>query len=91
MDVDTGELTATSVVHQIEEKDSDEFVKVFAAGIAATYELTRTGQRVFQAILHEYEQAPMSRGFADSVFLAWFDDGLTGRDIGMSEKTFKED
>ena len=89
IDAETNELVAASVVHQIEEKDSDEFVKVFAAGIAATYELTRTGQRVFQAILQEYEQTPMSRGFADSIYLAWFDGGLSGRNIGMSEYTFK--
>ncbi|MCZ5683636.1 hypothetical protein O5550_02420, partial [Escherichia coli] len=44
---------------------------------------------VFQAILQEYEQMPMSRGFADSIYLAWFDGGLSGRDIGMSEYTFK--
>lgn len=89
VDANTGDVVAASVVHQIEEKDSDEFVKVFAAGIAATYELTRTGQRVFQAILQEYEQTPMSRGFADSIYLAWFDGGLSGRNVGMSEYTFK--
>lgn len=88
VDAETGEVAAASVVHQIEEKDSDEFVKVFAAGIAAAYELSRTGQRVFQAVLQEYEQTPMSGGFADSVYLAWFGDGLSGRAIGMSEVTF---
>jgi hypothetical protein len=89
VDAETGEVQATAVIHQIEEKDTDEFVKVFSAGIAAAYELTRTGQRVFQAILQEYEQTPMSRGFADSIYLAWFDGGLSGREIGMSEYTFK--
>lgn len=89
IDADTGEVTATSVIHQIEDKDSDDFVKVFAAGIAAAYELSRTGQRVFQAILQEYERTPMTRGFVDAIYLAWFDGGLSGRDIGMSEYTFK--
>jgi hypothetical protein len=88
VDVETGEVAAASVVHQIEEKDDEHFVKVFAAGIAAAYELTRTGQRVFQAVLQEYEQTPMSGGFADSLYLAWFGDGLSGQDIGMSERTF---
>jgi hypothetical protein len=87
-DLTTGEVVAMSVVHQIEEKDSDEFVKVFAAGIAATYELSATGQRVFQAVLKEYERTPMSGGFAESVYLAWFSEGLSGRDVAMSEKTF---
>lgn len=89
VDASTGEVTATAVIHQIEDKDTDEFVKVFAAGISASYELSRTGQRVFQAILQEYEQTPMSRGYADSIYLAWFDGGLSGREIDMSEYTFK--
>lgn len=88
VDAETGEVTAASVIHQIEDKDSDEFVKIFAAGIAASYELSRTGQRVFQSILQEYEKTPMTGGFVDSVFLAWFDEGLSGRNIGMSEYTF---
>jgi len=89
VDVETGEIAAASVVHQIEDKDSDEFVKVFAAGIAAAYELSRTGQRVFQSVLQEYERTPMSGGFVDSVHLVWFGDGLQGKDIGMSDKTFQ--
>ncbi|EJE0434358.1 hypothetical protein M4K04_004433 [Escherichia coli] len=89
VDAETGEVAAASVVHQIEEKDEEHFVKVFAAGIAAAYELTRTGQRVFQAILQEYERAPMSSGYAEAVYLSWFGDGLSGQDIGMSEKTFQ--
>ena len=31
----------------------------------------------------------MSRGFADHVNLFWFDEGIEGRDVGMSEKTFQ--
>lgn len=88
VDAETGELQAASVIHQIEEKDTDEFVKVFSAGIAASYNLTKTGQRVFQAVLQEYEKTPMTRGFADTVYLAWFDGGLAGRDLEMHERTF---
>ena len=84
----SGELVATSVIHQLIEVDSDEFVKVFAGGIAAAYELSRAGQRVFQAVLFEYERTDMHRGFAAAVALAWFDGGLSGRSIDMSEKTF---
>ena len=88
-DIDTGEVVATSTIHQIEHIDSDHFVKVFSAGIAATYELTKTGQRTFQAILQIYENAPMSGGFVDAIYLAWFDDGLSGQKLDMSEKTFQ--
>lgn len=86
---ETAEITAASFIHQIEEKDDEHFVKVFAAGVSASFELNRTAARVFQAVLHEYEKSPLSKGFAESVYLAWFDDGLSGRDIGMSEKTFQ--
>ena len=89
IDSETGEVQATSVVHQIEEKDDAHFVKVFAAGVAASYELNRTAARVFQAILREYEKSPLTRGFVDTVYIAWFGNGLAGEDIGMSEKTFQ--
>lgn len=84
----TGEITAIATIHQIEERDDAEFVKVFAAGVAASYELTKTAQRVFQVVLDQYQRTPMSRGFVDYVNLFWFDDGIDGRDVGMSQRTF---
>ena len=72
---DTGEVSHVSAIHQVEERDDAEFVKVFAAGVSAAYDLNRTAQRVFQAVLQEYERTPMTRGFADTVELFWFGDG----------------
>ena len=89
VDAHTGEVVGTSRIHELEQIDSDHFVKVFSAGIAATYDLTKTGQRTFQAILQVYENAPMSGGFVDAIYLAWFDDGLSGQKLDMSEKTFQ--
>lgn len=85
----TGEITGVAAIHQIEERDDAEFVKVFAAGVAASYELTKTAQRVFQVVLDQYQRTPMSKGYADYVNLFWFGDGIEGRDVGMSEKTFQ--
>lgn len=85
----TGEIHGVAAIHQVEERDDAEFVKVFAAGVAASYELSKTAQRVFQVVLDQYQRTPMSRGFADHVNLLWFDNGLEGRDVGMSEKTFQ--
>ena len=48
----------------------------------------RTVARVFQLVLERYEQEPMTGGYADSLYLVWFDGGLSGRSIGMSEATF---
>lgn len=88
-DSSTGEVTAVATIHTIEDKDDAEFVKVFGAGIKAIYDLTRTATRVFQTVLEVYQAEPMSKGFADSVYLAWFDGGLSGRDVGMSDDTFQ--
>jgi hypothetical protein len=85
----TGEVHGVATIHQVEERDDAEFVKVFAAGVAASYELTKTAQRVFQVVLDQYQRTPMSRGFADHVNLFWFDDGIDGRSVDMSEYTFK--
>lgn len=84
----TGEITGVAAIHQIEERDDAEFVKVFADGVAASYDLTKTAQRVFQVVLDQYQRTPMSRGYADSVDLFWFGDGIEGRDAGMSERTW---
>ena len=86
----TGEIHGVATIHQVEERDDAEFVKVFAAGVAASYELSKTAQRVFQVVLDQYQRTPMSRGFADFVNLLWFDDGLEGRDVGMRADTFKK-
>lgn len=84
----TGEISGIAAIHQIEERDDAEFVKVFAAGVAASYELTKTAQRVFQVVLDQYQRTPMTGGFADTVELFWFGDGIEGRDVGISESTW---
>ncbi len=86
----TGEVHGVAAIHQVEERDDAEFVKVFAAGVAASYDLTKTAQRVFQVVLDRYQRTPMSGGYADAVELFWFGDGIEGRDVGMAEDTFKK-
>ena len=82
-------LKAVSMIHTVEEKDDAEFVKVFADGVKAAFDLNRTAARVFQSVLDAYQKEKMTGGFADSVTLAWFDGGLDGQSIGMSEDTFQ--
>ena len=88
MDPETGEVVGQSVIHVIEEKDEEHFVKVFAEGVRAAYDLSRTGYRVFQAVLTEYQRSKMTGGYSDSVSLVWFDDGLNGHALDMSDRTF---
>lgn len=85
----TGELSAMAQIHTVEERDDTEFVKVFAEGVKAMYGLKKAGMRVFQAILHEYQDTRMSGGFADSIYLHFFDESLNGRALDMSERTFQ--
>ena len=87
-DASTGEIRAASVIRTLEDKDDAEFVKVFASGVAAMYDLNRTAQRVFQRVLGEYQREPMTNGYADSIQLTWFGEGLNGQKIDMSEPTF---
>ena len=88
MDPETGEIVGASIIHTIEERDEEHFVKVFAEGVRAAFDLTKTGARVFQAVLMEYQKAKMTGGFSDSVNLIWFDDGLNGPGLDMSDRTF---
>lgn len=88
VDVETGELSGVSAIYTIEERDDAGFVKVFADGVKLAFGLTGTAARVFQVVLAIYESTPMRGGYVDSIYLAWFDGGLAGRDVGMSDRTF---
>lgn len=88
VDTDTGEVVAMSLIHVIEERDDEHFVKVFADGVKAAFDLSRTGYRVFVAVLQSYQTEKLTGGFADSVNLIWFDGGLNGAKLGMTDRTF---
>ena len=85
----TGEIHGVATIHEIVEKDDAEFVKIFADGVKAAFALSRTAARVFQLVLSQYQNEPMVGGYADSVYLAWFDGGLSGVDVGMQDRTFQ--
>jgi len=87
-DPTTGEVRAVSMIHTVEERDDAEFVKVFADGVKAAFGLKGAGAKVFQTVLDAYQREKMTGGFADCLTLFWFDGGLNGEAIGMSERTF---
>lgn len=89
LDPDTGEVVGSSIIHVIEERDEQQFVKVFADGVKAAFDLTRTGHKVFQIVLEAYQREKMTGGYADAVTLFWFGDGLDGRAVGIGERTFE--
>jgi hypothetical protein len=83
-----GEIHNAVIVEE-EELDDIHFVKVFTAGIRAAFNLTLTGSRVFQAVLDVYQRQPLSGGFADSIYLHFFDGGLDGRKVDIGDRTFR--
>lgn len=85
----TGEVHRSAAIMTVEDVDEAQFVKIFAPTIAATYGLTKTALRVFQEILIQYQKMKMSGGYVEDVRLYWFDGGLDGRALDMSEKTFQ--
>lgn len=89
IDAETGEVVGASIIHIIEEADEEHFVKVFADGVKAAFDLTKTGYRVFQTVLQEYQSSKMTGGYSDTITLFFFDDGLNGAAIDMSEKSFQ--
>ena len=86
---ETGEQHTHALIHTIKTIDDANFVKVFAEGVKKTFELNRTEMRVFQKVLEIYKKGKMTGGYSDSITLCWFDDGLNGEKIGMSDRTFQ--
>ena len=89
LDPSTGEIVGVAAIYTMEDKDDEEFVKVFSEGVRASFGLSKTAHRVFQVVLDQYQGTPMRGGYADSVYLAWFDGGLSGQRIGMTDRTFQ--
>lgn len=88
IDAQTGQINNAVIVEE-EELDDIHFVKVFTSGIRAAFNLTLTGSKVFQAILEVYQNQPLSGGFADSIYLHFFDGGLDGRKLDISDRTYR--
>lgn len=84
----TGEITHTALVHQLQIVDSEHFVKIFAAGVIAMFELSRTAQKVFTIVLKNYQSSPLTGGYSDTVDLFWFDEKLSGQKIGLGQSAF---
>jgi hypothetical protein len=89
VDTKTGEQHNHALIHTLKVVDNQNFVKVFTEGVRKAFELNKTEMRVFCKVLEIYEQERMTGGYADSITLCWFDGGLNGDKIGMSDRTFQ--
>jgi hypothetical protein len=84
-----GQVHQYSVVLSVEEVDDIHFVKVFADGIKATYDLTKPAHKVFQAVLQVYQSTPMRGGYVDQIYLFWVDGGLGCGQLNMSHRSYR--
>ncbi len=91
IDAETGEAVMASIIHIIEKADEDHYVNVFADGVKAAFDLTKTGYRLFQTVLQEYQSSKMTGGYSDMVALFFLRDGLTGAPVDMSKNSFQSD
>ena len=66
LNTSTGDRTATAEVSRIFEVDRDRFVKVFASHLKVFFDLSSTGIKLLQVIMHEMGQEPNS----DFVYLS---------------------
>ncbi len=89
LDPASGDTPSASVIRCSEECSAPEFRAALLEGIKASFDLSRTAFRVFQVIWETYLREKMGGGYADCVRLFWFEGGLNGVSIGMSEKTFQ--
>lgn len=86
---ETGSFEQAAEITRYHTIETEEFVKVFTDGIARAFNLSKTAQRVFQALLDLYAKQPMSRGYTDTIALAWVNGGINGEPVDMSAQTFR--
>jgi len=58
VDLDTGELTNVAEIVQIEEVDSEQFVKLYTADLKRFFSLTPTAQRLLKVVLEQVQRTP---------------------------------
>ncbi len=77
IDVETGKVVGASIIYIIEKAKADEehFVKVFADGVKAAFDLTKTGDRLFPTCLQDYQLSKMTGGYSDTITLFFLRDG----------------
>jgi hypothetical protein len=86
--LDTNEVHENALIHTLKEIDGEHFVKVFSLNVVKAFELNKTERRVFDEVLKVYSKEVLSVDCADTIYLSFFDNGLNGQTINMSNVTF---
>lgn len=80
VDTSTGEISNVNAIYQRKIVDSERFAKIYLDGLAKTFGITKTAQRVFQSILKLCEKD------VDSIWLNFM--LISKHDPDMPESTF---
>lgn len=78
VDTGTGEVHAVNAIYQRKVVDSERFAKIYLDGVARTFGLTKTAQRVFQIILQTCEK-DTDRIYLNFMVATKLDDALQER------------
>lgn len=84
VDTMTGEVVAGTAIVVRKTVDEEHFVKVFAEGVKASFDLNPAGFKVFQLVL---KAAQIGAFGADSIYL-YFMDAVQDPEMPISRQTF---
>lgn len=84
VDTITGEVMAGTAIVVRKTVDEEHFVKVFAEGVKASFDLNSSGFKVFQIVLKAAQTGAFG---ADSIYL-YFMDAVQDPDMPISRQTF---
>jgi hypothetical protein len=84
VDTITGEVLAGTAVVVRKMVDEEHFVKVFADGVKASFDLSPSGFKVFQHVLKATQNGTFG---SDSIYL-YFMDAVQDNDLPISQQTF---
>ncbi len=85
---DTDKIEVVPIIHVTEKINKENFVEIFADGIQAIFNLSRTGHRALIIVLEEYQSNKSTNEDSSSVTLIWFDGGINGKKCDMVDRTF---
>lgn len=61
------ELFEASIMNIIVKADEKHFIYIFYDGVKASFDLTKTGYRVFHIVLQDYQFSKMKIGYNDTI------------------------
>ncbi|WP_208438672.1 hypothetical protein [Bartonella grahamii] len=85
---DTDKIDVVPIIHVTEKTNKENFIEIFADGIQAIFNLSRTGHRALVIVLEEYQSNKSTNEDHSSVTLIWFDGGINGKKRDMVDRTF---